>query len=183
VKAPIRLHTARLTLAPPTAADAREMFDRYASDPDVTRYLAWPTHRSVDDTLAFVAFSIVSWERWPAGPYLIRDRVTGRLLGGTGLDFDRPGEAMTGYVLAQDAWGRSYATEALEAMVGLARDLGLRRLYAFAHVDHAASRRVLEKGGLHLDRKWTGTRPFPCLEPVDQPAVCYELALVKDPAA
>jgi RimJ/RimL family protein N-acetyltransferase len=30
----------------PTLADAGAIFYRYASDPVVTRYLSWPTHRS-----------------------------------------------------------------------------------------------------------------------------------------
>ena len=52
---------------------------------------------------------------------------------------------MTGYVLSKDAWGRGYATEALSAMVGLARETGVRRLFALCHHEHAASAHVLEK--------------------------------------
>jgi RimJ/RimL family protein N-acetyltransferase len=50
-------------------------------------------------------------------------------------------------VFARDAWGQGYATEALSAIVPLARDLGIRRLYALCHPGHAASVRVLEKCG------------------------------------
>ena len=34
------------------------------------------------------------------------------LLGATGLELKDEGEAVTGYVLAKDAWGKGYATEA-----------------------------------------------------------------------
>src|SRR6185436_9883947 len=105
IKAPAAIETARLSLIRPQPGDAVEVFERYASDPDVTRFLGWPRHRSVADTKAFLAFSESEWDRWPAGPYLIRSSADGRLLGGTGLGFDRPDEAATGYVLAADSWG------------------------------------------------------------------------------
>src|SRR6266702_3292157 len=95
----------------------RQCFHAIASDPEVTRLVGWPIHRSVGQTQAFLEFSNREWQQWPAGPYLIESRADGRLLGSTGLGFETPVVANTGYVLAQDAWGYGYATEALEAMV------------------------------------------------------------------
>jgi ribosomal-protein-alanine N-acetyltransferase len=158
-----RLETDRLVLIRPTAADAQAVFDRYASDPAVTRYLAWPTHRTVDDTSLFIEFSDAEWERSPAGPYLIRAKADGRLLGATGLSFDATGAATTGYVLATDAWGRGYATEALRAMVDLARSLGLPSLTAYCHPDHAPSIRVLERCGFRWDAVVPAFAEFPNL--------------------
>jgi ribosomal-protein-alanine N-acetyltransferase len=176
--APRELKTARLILAAPQPDDADAMFERYASDPEVTRYVGWPRHQSIADTQGFVAFSAAEWERWPAGPYLIRARGDGRLLGSTGLTFERPGEAITGYVLAKDAWGNGYATEALHAMVDLARSLALARIYAFCHPEHRASVRVLEKCGFTRDEGWLEQGQFPNLAPgVLQDVVCYEVVL------
>ena len=52
-------------------------------------------------------------------------------------------------MLARDAWGRGYATEAARALVaaGFAQ-LGLRRIVATCDPANAASARVLEKAGL-----------------------------------
>lgn len=44
------LHTKRLTLRPFTVDDAQEMYDNWASDPEVTKYLTWTPHASVEDT-------------------------------------------------------------------------------------------------------------------------------------
>lgn len=74
LKGPPQIDTPRLRLSRPTARDAEAVFDRYANDPDVTRFVGWPLHQSVDDTRAFLDFSASEWERWPAGPYLIRSR-------------------------------------------------------------------------------------------------------------
>ncbi len=95
MKAPAHVDTTRLTLRPPERADARQMFERYESDPDVTRFLGWPRHRTVDETEAFVRFSAAEWSRWPAGPYLITSRTDGQVLGSTGFGFRTPHEAVT----------------------------------------------------------------------------------------
>ena len=163
MKGPIRIDTARLTLLRPEGGDAPEIFERYASDPEVTRFLAWPRHRSLEDTRAFLDFSTSEWERWPAGPYLIRSQAGGRLLGSTGLAFEPAGVASTGYVLARDAWGQGYATEALTAIVGVARQTGVARLFALCHPEHHASRRVLEKCGFQRDTDFAGEVHFPNL--------------------
>lgn len=181
MKAPPRLETDRLILAAPTAADADLVFERYASDPEVTRYLGWPRHRSVTDTQGFLAFSEAEWQRWPAGPYLIWSRSDGRLLGGTGLGFERADEAVTGYVLAKDAWGKGYATEALRAIVDVSRRINLLRIYALCHPQHRASSRVLEKCGFTRDESWSTQTEFPNLEPGSlQDVLRYELTLETD---
>lgn len=168
------IETDRLILRPPRADDARGVFERYASDPRVTRYLGWPTHTSIADTDAFLAFCAAEWQRWPAGPFLIETRDTRTLLGSTGLGFDAPQQAATGYVLAHDAWGRGYATEALGAMRDLGARLGLTRLYALCHPEHRASARVLEKCGFALEGTLHARSAFPNLAPgVAADVLCY----------
>ena len=178
MKAPVQVETTRLTLRQPQMSDALLIFERYASDPDVTRFLGWPRHRSVGDTEAFLHFSAEEWRRWPAGPYLINLRADGQLLGGTGLGFQASHEAVTGYVLAKDAWGKGYATEALAAMIAVARQSGLTRLYALCHPEHGPSRGVLVKSGFVRDEPPTRRTEFPNLAPgVQQDALCYVRAL------
>ena len=87
MKAPIGLETTRLILRQPLMSDATEIFERYASDAEVTRFLGWPRHQSVSDTEAFLRFSAEEWDRWPAGPYLIVSRAIGQVLGGPVLGF------------------------------------------------------------------------------------------------
>ncbi|HEY7498334.1 MAG TPA: GNAT family N-acetyltransferase [Vicinamibacterales bacterium] len=176
MKAPGRVETARLLLSPPEPGDAAAIFQRYASDPEVTRFLGWPRHRSIDETHAFVSFSADHWNRWPAGPYLIWSRATGQLLGGTGFTFESPDHVVTGYVLAKDAWGQGFATEALTAVVRIARDIRVARLTAFCHPDHRASQRVLEKCGFVRDSAWSQTIEFQNLAAgVQQDVIRYEL--------
>ena len=60
---------------------------------------------------------------------------------------------MTGYVLAKEAWGFGYATEALSAIVCLGDVLEIGELFALCHRDHRASHRVLEKCGFACQSK------------------------------
>ncbi len=167
MNAPETIETARLILRRPRPSDAQAVFDRYAADPAVTRYLSWPAHRSVADTLAFLSWSDEEWQRWPSGPYLVLARRGGpaRLLGSTGLKYKSPTRAETGYVFARDAWGQGFATEALEAMVELARRTGVERLEAICHVDHQVSANVLEKCGFQQEEVRREHFVFPNLAP------------------
>jgi ribosomal-protein-alanine N-acetyltransferase len=145
-QAPERLVTQRLMLRRPRSADAAAILQSYAGDPEVTCLLAWPRHRSIEDTLSFLTWSDHVWGATLAGPYLILDRED-RVLGTTGLDIETPLRAATGYVLRHDAWGRGLATEVTVAMTNLADDLGVIRLHALCHPDNVASARVLAKAG------------------------------------
>ena len=138
----------------------------------VTRYMTFARHQSIADAEMFVDFSDVEWKLQGCGPYLVLSRQSGLLLGGTGLSV--AGEhAETGYVFARDAWGCGYATEALLAMVDVARLVGLRRLTAHCHPEHRASRRVLEKGGFTLEHLSRDAHVFPNLGPMKQDVLSY----------
>ena len=178
MSAPFTITTERLILRRPKQADAEAVFERYASDAEVTRYVGWPRHRNVEETRAFLTFSDTEWERWPVGPYLVFSRSDRLLLGSTGLGFEAPHRASTGYVLAKEAWGRGVATEALQAMVRLAAQSGVKRLYALCHPAHRASGRVLEKCGFDLEATLRCHFEFPNLDPgTPADVLCYALIL------
>lgn len=165
LKAPSMFESARLLFRRPTNDDANRIFERYAGDPDIGEFLAWPIHRSVNDTHEFLKLSDSHWEQSPAGPYLLFSREDQRLLGSTGLVFETAHCASTGYVLAQDAWGVGYATEALIEMKRLSGELGVARLYALCHPEHIPSIRVLEKCGFDLDGTISRYCEFPNRQP------------------
>ena len=164
-KAPEEFLTSRLLLRRPKGSDAKAILTRYASDPDVTRYLGWPRHGSLKQTRNFIEYSHDQWERWPAGPYLVFLREEGLLIGGTGFSFETSYRAETGYLFAKDSWGKGYATESLEAIITIARTLNVHRLYANCHVDHRASWRVLEKCGFMREGILRKYSEFPNLQP------------------
>jgi ribosomal-protein-alanine N-acetyltransferase len=72
-----------------------------------------------------------------------------------------PGEAVLGFCLAREYWGRGLASEAGRAFVNFGFDqLRLKRIVAVAEVGNAASIRVLEKLGFVCTKTELGPRSF-----------------------
>ncbi len=177
-RAPEKYETARLLLRRPKGSDVKSIFNRYASDPEVTRYLGWPRHESLKQTRNFIEYSHDQWDRWHAGPYLVFLREDGLLIGGTGFSFETPYRAETGYLFAKDAWGKGYATESLEAVIRIARTINIHRLYANCHVAHRNSWRVLEKCRFIREGILRKYSEFPNLQPGNPLDVfCYSIIL------
>jgi RimJ/RimL family protein N-acetyltransferase len=180
MRAPETLATPRLTLRRPGPQDAGVVFD-YASDPEVTRFLAWPRHTTIGDSREFLRLSDELWAVGP-GPYLIVDG-DGGVVGSSGLGVETPYRAATGYVLARRVWGRGYATEVAVAMAGLAVELGIGRLYALCHLENRASARVLAKAGFTYEGVLGRHTVFPNLDPTAaQDVECWARTTAAGPA-
>ena len=57
------LATERLTLRRFEIEDAENMFYNWASDPEVTKYLTWPTHKSVEVTETIIKEWVSQYDR------------------------------------------------------------------------------------------------------------------------
>jgi hypothetical protein len=65
-----------------------------------------------------------------------------------------------GYRLQRQAWGRGFATERSRALIESAfKKLGTNRIWAQTMTVNTASRRVLERCGLHYVRTFNAERP------------------------
>lgn len=172
---PTEYTTDRLLLRQPRSADAPRIFSEYAGDPRVGRFLAWPIHKSIEDTHEFLVFSDSEWRTRRGGPYLIFTRDGSTLLGSTGLAFESDERASTGYVIAHRHWGNGIATEALRAITEIAARIQLKSLYALCHPDHVASQNVLKKNGFHLTQTVEKGCPFPNQpNPESRDVFCFE---------
>jgi len=178
LKAFDHIETARLILHRPSESDSEEIFERYANDPRVTRYVGFKTHDNLEDTKEFLLYSDTQWRQWPAGPLLIRRRKDNVLIGSTGLSFETSYRAMTGYVIARDSWNMGYATEVLLEVIEIGRLAGVRRIYALCHTEHRASWRVLDKCRFSREGILRSYTIFPNLSPNElQDVYCYSLIL------
>ena len=54
MKLPEQLETERLVLRKPRLDDARDIFEGWAKDREVTRYLTWRPHQRIEETRTFV---------------------------------------------------------------------------------------------------------------------------------
>lgn len=137
------LRTERLFLRPAWLEDVPELTRAIGQEP-VVRMLArvpWPYREE----------HAREWIETTRDPYLPNLLVTlpgerGRIVGACGLHDDE-GQVEVGYWIAPAHWGRGYATEALRALLSLARLAGHERVVSRHAADNPASGRVLRKAG------------------------------------
>jgi RimJ/RimL family protein N-acetyltransferase len=156
------LETARLWLRRFTADDEDALVE-LDGDPEVMRYLnsGLPTPPELirDEILPrFVRYhdEHPGWGYWAA-----IEKASGEFIGWFGLHWrteGSPGDVELGYRLRRAAWGQGYATEGARALVRRAfQELGVQRVLATTYQDNLASRRVMEKLGLRLIRRFRPT--------------------------
>jgi RimJ/RimL family protein N-acetyltransferase len=155
--------SARLTFRPWRRADALTILDMY-SRPEVYRYLG-ASPQPVRD-LQEARARITSWgERADGFCGIWAVEVAGAPVG-TALLVPLPrsdGAPTTAYEIGwhlhPDAWGHGYATEAGEALLGWARQAGLREVRAVVYPDNERSRSVCRRLGMTevgLTGEWYG---------------------------
>jgi ribosomal-protein-alanine N-acetyltransferase len=145
---PTKIITERLLIQPLKYEDAEEIFYGYASKPEATRFVAWPTHKSIDDTRNFLRYVISAWKMGTEYAFSIRSLESGRLVGSFGVINDN-GKLQFGYILNPSQWGNGYATEVCKAMMKLlSLQEGVYRIQSFVDVENTMSANVLNKCGL-----------------------------------
>lgn len=170
---PATFATSRLVARIPRVDDAQAVFDSYASDPEVTRYLSWRAYDRVEPLAAFLRETIAHWEKGDGHlAWLLCLKGTDKPIGSIGVAMEGGGKAMFGYALARKCWGRGFAAEALTYLVDWAlQQPTLHRAWAFCDVENTASVRVMEKAGMTREgvlRRWhvcptLGLEPRDCV--------------------
>ena len=144
------LETERLILRKMVLNDAEAVF-AYASNSEVSRYTLWETHRSIEDSRAFLEFATQKYENGGEPDWGIVYRGNGCLVGACGLvNWEAEhARAEVGFVLSREYWGRGLISEAVRAILrfGFER-MNLNRIEARCIAENAASARVMEKAGM-----------------------------------
>lgn len=175
MRAPLQLETERLILRPPVIEDAEDIFKKYSSDTEVTKYLVWTPHRDKEETLNFLSKCIVSWEDKAAFPYCILLKKNCELIGMIEMR-PSPPKVEVGYVSARSYWGNGYMTEALSAIVNEAlKNEDIFRVFALCDTENYSSRRVLEKAGLNLEAILKKYAVFPFFGSYPKDCCCYAI--------
>ncbi|HKH53153.1 MAG TPA: GNAT family N-acetyltransferase [Mycobacterium sp.] len=162
------LNGRRITLRAPTLDDAEPLFERMASDPEVSRCMSWRPHAGVGETRRVITeiFNVGGETTW-----VIELRDGDGPVGVCG--WRRPQHHIIdfGYYLARRWWRQGLMSEAVQLLLDKAqRDPTVYRMTAHCHVDNIASARLLERSGLTLEGRLARYAVLPNIS--DEPQDC-----------
>lgn len=145
------IKTERLLLREMYLSDAEDIYE-YASNPANTKYVLFPPHYSLADTYAYInsLYNVENVGYQFTWAIVINDKV----IGCVDLIYNKEREEVElGYILSMKYWHKGYATEASLAVIDFARKIGLKSIFGVCFSVNEASRRVLERCGMHFERK------------------------------
>ena len=149
------LETERLILRRFTMEDVQPMFNNWASDPDVTKYLTWPAHGSAEITGMILRDWVSGYEREDQYRWAIVLKENGpEPIGDISAHGIRENTlcATMGYCMSRAHWGKGIMTEALKAVIDFFFDeVGFNRVAADHDIENPASGRVMEKAGMRFE--------------------------------
>jgi RimJ/RimL family protein N-acetyltransferase len=158
----------RVILRPPRRDDAEALFERIASDPEVTHYLSWRPHPDVSETRRVITevFNVGGETTW-----LVEMRDGGGPVGLCGWRRPQPHTVEFGYCLGRRWWGQGLMFEAVGLLLDKAQlDRTVYRVTAHCHVDNTASARLLQRCGLTLEGRLARFAVLPNIS--DEPQDC-----------
>lgn len=146
------IETERLILRRFRVEDAQAMYDNWASDIEVTKYMTWPTHGNVEDSRAILTDWVQGYEKADSYLWAIALKEKGdQPIGSISVvAFDERSEkAEIGYCIGKSWWHRGIMTEALRAVMSyLFDEVGFQRLEACHDVNNPNSGAVMRKCGM-----------------------------------
>ena len=127
--------------------DAEAIFNSYAGDEEVTRFLTWKPNGSVSEVEGYLRQLLAAQGR-NQFDWVIIKKSGGSLIGMIRAGLDKH-KVELGYVLARDEWGKGYMTEAARAVMDFALAMpGVYRVWGQCDTENMASARVMEKIGM-----------------------------------
>ena len=149
------IKTERLLLRQFTIEDAEAMFENWANDERVTRFLSYQPHGSLNVTQTLLEGWCAAYEK--DGTYNWAMEFEGTVIGSISVvEFNERSErAALGYCMGYDYWNKGIMTEAVKAVIDfLFTEVGVNRVEISHAVKNPGSGRVAQKCGLTYE----GTR-------------------------
>ena len=153
----ITMETSRLTLRPFTIEDAFSMFNNWASDKEVCKYVTWNAHESIETTKEIISLWLEQYKKPERINFAIVLKETKELIGGIDVVGYLEGTPVIGYVLSRKYWNHGYMSEACQKVIELLFDLGYEKIIIDAVKENIASNKVIEKCGGIYEKTYTET--------------------------
>ncbi len=145
------LETERLILRKFEISDAENMFKNWSSDSEVTKFLTWETHKSIDDSKEIISFWIHEYEKPDFYQWAIVLKETNEVIGSITVVkiMEQVNLVETGYAISRKFWGKGITTEAFKKVIEfLFEKVGVNKIQAKHDYRNPASGKVMKKCGL-----------------------------------
>lgn len=143
------LKTERLILRKFTVDDYSDMFNNWANDENVTRFLTWQPHESLQATRQLLEGWCAAYENNNAYNWAME--FEGQVIGNISVVriSDKSEYAELGYCMSRKYWNKGLMTEAARAVIDfLFSEIGVHRVTIAHAVKNPASGKVAQKCGL-----------------------------------
>lgn len=150
----VDISTERLLLRRFVVGDAKPMLRNWASDPEVTHFLTWEPHASIDVTRALLEEWVRSYERLDFYQWAIVPHALGEPIGSISVvGIERAvSSAEIGYCIGRPWWHQGFTGEALVAVVDhMMREVGCGRVCAKHDARNPNSGLVMRHAGMSYE--------------------------------
>ena len=151
----IKLETERLILRRFERSDSKDMFNNWASNPNVTKFMTWPTHLSEEVSIMVINSWIDQYMNNDFYQWAIELKENNQVIGSISIvkidnekqDFE------VGYCLGEKYWNKGITSEAVEKVINfLFNEVGALIVSARHDIDNVASGKVMIKNKMKLDK-------------------------------
>jgi len=149
----IMLSTERLILRKLKMDDAQDMFE-YTGYAEVTKFLSWNEHKSIEQTKLFIKNTLTEYEGLKSYPYAIELKSTHKFIGvlrAYDIDYGNK-HCEISYILNPNYQGQGLMVEAINAFVSHCfNELGFIRIQAKCMVDNESSQKLMKRVGMEFE--------------------------------
>lgn len=143
------LKTKNLILRPFKIEDAQHMFNNWASDEKVTKFLSWQPHTKVENTKSLLTDWVKKYENNNYYHWAIEiDNMPVGSIAAVALD-EKNHNCEIGFCISYNYWGKGFVAEALsELMRYFFCEVGMNRISAEHYAENINSGKVMQKCGM-----------------------------------
>ena len=154
-KGTVKLETERLILRQARLSDAEAMFRNWANDPEVTKFLTWPTHSSPEISRMVIGSWLSGYDKNDHYHWMITVKADGDEPIGSisAVSMNEAAESVEiGYCIGRNWWHRGIMTEALGTVIRyMISECGFQRITAKHDCNNPHSGGVMRKCGMRYE--------------------------------
>lgn len=140
------LESKRLILRKYTLEDVKDMFNNWCNDPEVTKYLTFNHHESIEDTYKILNEWLKEYEEnKDCVRYVIELKDTHELIGGIDIVAINNNIPEIGYISGRKYWNKGYMSEAVNIFLKELYRLGYKEVHIKAEIENSGSNIVILK--------------------------------------